>query len=111
MGVQILLGHDLVAVSGKARRVIRRCIFAAAAVGAGFPAISVSAFGADLGAGYSTAMAVPSQPAPAGRRLMQAHPIDPPYLEPDLSAQRVRVVDQLYEELMRRSAIVLGEIK
>jgi len=104
MSVQILRAHEVVAVSRKARRVIQRCIFAAAVVGAGVPAISGSAFGADLPASYSAAMAVPSQPAPAGRRPIQPHPINHPEVESDRSAQRARMIDQLYEELMRRTA-------
>ena len=86
---------------GAVRQMIGRC--ASAAVGVGFFAISISTFGADLGNGYSTAIAVPSQPAPAGRRPILAHPIDPPDAKPDRSAQRARIVDQLYEELMRSS--------
>ena len=104
MSMQILPNRDVVAVSRKARRVIGRCNFAVAAVSAGFFAIAVSAFGADLGSGSSTAIAGPSPPAPARRQLMQAHPIDFPDLDPALSAQHARMVDQLYEQLMRRAA-------
>ena len=54
------------ALTGRAvRRIIGRC--ALAAVGAGLLAISVSAFGADLETGYTSAIAVPSQLAPPGR--------------------------------------------
>ncbi len=81
---------------------IRRCALAAA--GAGFFAISIGAFGADPGTGYSTAIVVPPQAAPAGRRPMPARPIVPPDAKPDLSVQRARIVDQLYEEIMRRSS-------
>ena len=85
-----------------ARKTIGRC--ALAAVAAGFFAISVDTFGADLGAGYSTAMSVPSQAAPAGRGPMPPHPAVPRDATPDRSVQRARVVDQLYEEIMRRSS-------
>jgi hypothetical protein len=85
-----------------ARKMIGCC--ALAAVGAGFFAISVDTFGSDLGTGYSTAMTVPSQAAPAGRRSMPAHPAVPRDATPDRSVQRARVVDQLYEEIMRRSS-------
>ena len=69
-----------------ARKVIGRC--ALAAVGAGFLAISTGTFGADLGTGYSTAIAVPSQTAPPSRRSLSAHPIIPPDAKPELAAQR-----------------------
>ena len=88
---------------GAARRMIGRCALAAA--GAGFFAISVGAFGADLGTGYPTAITVPSKTTPAGRRPMPARPIVPPDAKPDLSMQRARIVDQLYEEIMRRSSL------
>ena len=91
------------AVTGRAaRKVIGRC--ALTAVGAGFFAISIGTFGADLGTGDSTAIAVPSQSAPPGRRSLSAHPIIPPDAKPELAAQRARIVDQLYEEIMRRSS-------
>ena len=78
------------------------------AVGAGFFAISASSFGADLGPGYSTAIAVPSHAPSAGRRPMTTHPIDPPAADPDRSMQRTRIVDELYERLMRSSACTLA---
>ena len=82
-----------------ARRIIGRC--ALAALGAGFLAISVSAFGADLETGYTSAIAVPSQLALPGRRSIPAQPINPPVAKPDRAMERSRIVDQLYEELMR----------
>ena len=84
-------------------RAVRRIIGRRAliAVSAGFLAISVNAFGADLGTGYTSAIAVPSNPAPPGRRPIPARPIDPPAAKPDRSVERARVVDQVYEELMR----------
>lgn len=85
---------------GAARKMIGRCTLAA--VGAGFFAISTGTFGADPGTGYSTAIAVPSQARPASRRPMPARPA--PDAKPDLSVQRARMVDQLYEEIMRRSS-------
>jgi hypothetical protein len=81
---------------------IGRC--ALAAIGAGFFAISTGTFGADPGTGYSTAIATPSQALPASRRPTPARPIVPRDAKPDLSVQRARIVDQLYEEIMRRSA-------
>jgi hypothetical protein len=87
---------------GAARRMIGCCVMAA--VGAGYFPISTGTFGADPGSGYSTAIAVPSQALPAGRRLMPARPTVPPGAKPDLSVQRARMVDQLYEEIMRRSS-------
>jgi hypothetical protein len=78
--------------------------FAVVAVGIGFFAISISAFGADLRTRYSAKMAVAAQPASVDRRPIQARQIDPPDLEPDPTARRARVVDQLYEKLMRQTA-------
>ena len=87
---------------GAARKMIGRCTLAA--VSAGFFAISTGTFGADLGTGYSTAIAFPPPAAPAGRRPMPARPIVPRDAKPDLSVQRAQIVDQLYEEIMRRSS-------
>jgi hypothetical protein len=87
---------------------IGRRRFAAMVVGAGFFAISVSSFGADLGTGYSTAIAVPPQAAPTGRGPLPAHPVDPPDSRPDRSTQHGPVVDKLYEELMRSSGCALA---
>jgi hypothetical protein len=84
---------------GAVRQIVKR--YASGIVGAGFLAISMSASGADLGNGYATAIALPSQPTPSGRRSMPSHLIDPPGAKPDRSAERSRIVDQLYEELMR----------
>jgi hypothetical protein len=98
MIVQIVRARRAV-TSRAVRRIIGRR--ALAAVAAGCLAISVNAFGADLGTGYTGAIAVPSRPAPPGRRPIPAHPIDPPGAKPDRSVERSRVVDQVYEELMR----------
>jgi hypothetical protein len=94
--------HRVPAVQ-KVYSAIGRCRFASIAVGAAFFAISVSSFGADLGTGYFSAIAVPPQAAPASRRLIPAHPIDPPDARPGRPMQRGRIVDQLYEEVMRSS--------
>jgi hypothetical protein len=88
------------------RQMTRRC--ALAAVGAGFVAISISTYGADLGTRYSIALAVPSQRAPAGGRPTPVYPINPPDAKPDRSMQRIRIADQLYEELMRSSGCLLA---
>lgn len=84
----------------------RRC--ALAAVGAGFVAISISTYGADLGTRYSTALAVPSEHAPAGGRPTAVCPINPPDAKPDRSMQRTQIVEQLYEELMHSSGCLLA---
>jgi hypothetical protein len=99
---------DWVSAVKKVYSAIRRRRFAAMAVGASFFAISVNSFGADLGTGYSTAIVVPLQATPPGRRPIPAHPIDPPDARPDRSMQHGRIVDKLYEELMRSSGCVLG---
>ena len=107
MTLQIASGHHA-PTAKRVHSAIGRCPFALMVVSAGFFAISVSSFGADLGTGYSTAIAVPPQAAPAGRRPIPAHPIDPPDPKPDRSMQRTRIVDQLYEKLMRSSGCSLA---
>jgi hypothetical protein len=98
MTVQIIPAcHPI--TSRAVRWIIGRCALAAAA--AGCLAISISAFGAALETGYPSAIAVPSHPAPPGRRPIPAHPTEPPEAKPDRSMERSRIVDQLYEELMR----------
>jgi hypothetical protein len=98
---------DWVPAVKKVYSAIGRRRFAAMLVGAGFFAISVSSFGADLGTGYSTAIAVPPQAA-TGRRPIPAHPVDPPDSRPNGSTQHGPVVDKLYEELMRSSGCALA---
>ena len=87
MTLQIASGH-LAPAAKKVHSAIGRCPVALMAVSAGFFAISISSHGADLGTGYATAIAVPPQAAPAGRRPIPAHPIDPPGAKPDRSMQR-----------------------
>ena len=103
---------NCVPAAKRAHSPIGRYRFASLALSAGVFAISVSisvsSFGADLGTVYSTAIAVPSHAVPADRRPMPARPIDPPDAEPDRSAQRSRIVDELYERLMRLSACSLA---
>jgi hypothetical protein len=94
MTVQIIPGRRAVA-SSAVRSIIGRC--ALAGVSAGCLAISISALGAPLDAGYPSAIAVPSHPASPGRRPIPAHPTEPPDARPD----RSRIVDELYDELMR----------
>ena len=107
MTLQIASGHHAPAAK-TVHSAIGRCHAAVIVVSAGFFAISVSSFGADLQTGYSTAIVFPPQAAPAGRRPIPAHPIDPPDAKPDRSIQRTRIVDQLYEHLMRSSGCSLA---
>ena len=107
MTLQIASGHYAPAAK-RVHSVIGRCHVALMVVSTGFLAISISSFGADPGTGYSTAIAVPPQAAPAGRRPIPAHPIDPPDPKPDRFMQRARIVDQLYEQLMRSSGCSLA---
>ena len=107
MTLQIASGHRAPATK-RVHSAIGRCHAAVIVAGAGFFAISVSSFGADLGSGYATAIAVPPQAAPVGRRPIPAHPIDPPDAKPDRFMQRARIVDRLYEELMRSSGCSLA---
>jgi hypothetical protein len=90
----------------RVHQMTRRC--ALAVVGAGFVAISISTYGADLGTRHSTALAVPSQCASAGGRPTPVYSINPPDATPDRSMQRTRIVDQLYEGLMRSSGCLLA---
>ena len=46
--------------------------------------------------------------APAGGRPTPVYPINLPDAKPDRSMQRTRIVDQLYEELMRSSGVLVG---
>ena len=85
-----------------------RRYFSLITVSAGFVAASVGSFGADLGPGYSSAIAVPSHAALAARRPIPAHPIDPPDTNPDRYLQHTRMVDRLYEELMHSSECFLA---
>jgi hypothetical protein len=102
MTVEVASGRPVPA-GKKVYSAIGRCRFAATALGAGFFAISVSSFGADLRTGRSTAIAVSPSAAPASHRPPQADPIDLPKEELELSALRARMIDQLYQELMRSS--------
>jgi hypothetical protein len=57
--------------------------------------------GADLETAYFPGIAVPSHSASAAPRSTPAHPIDPPDLKRQRSAEGARFINQLYEELMR----------
>jgi hypothetical protein len=98
MTVQIIPARRAV-TSRAVGKIIGRC--ALVAVAAGSITISISAFGAALETSYPSAIAVPSHPAPPGRRPIPAHPTEPLDAKPDRSMERSRIVDQLYEELMR----------
>jgi hypothetical protein len=88
------------ALTGKdARRIIGRC--ALAAIGAGFGAISVSTFGADPATGSSWSITGPSQVTRADHLPITVQSSAPPDTKLDYLAAHVRIVDQLYEELMR----------
>jgi hypothetical protein len=81
------------------RRILGRC--ALATIGATLGGVSVSTFDTDLGTGYPTAIAVSSQHAPVGRRRIPGYLMDLPDATPDPTAPHTRIVDGLYEELMR----------
>jgi len=85
--------------SGAARRIVGRC--ALAAIGAGLGAISISAFGADLATGSPSSITGPSKVTRAEHRPITALPSAPTDTKLDYLAAHVRMVDQLYEELMR----------
>jgi hypothetical protein len=85
-----------------------RRYFSLITVSVGFVAASVGSFGADPGPGYTPAIAVPSDAAPAARQPLPTHPIDPPDTNPDRYLQHARMVDRLYEELMHSSECFLA---
>jgi hypothetical protein len=95
--------------SSGVRSIFGQC--AAAAVGAGLAAISMSAFGADPAVGYSRTVAASPHSAPTGRRPIPARPIDPQDREPNRLVQRAALVDQLYDDLMRSSGCMLASSK
>jgi hypothetical protein len=87
-------------LTGKAaRRILGRC--ALAAIGAGFGAISTGTFGADPTIGSSRSITGPSQAIRADHRPITVQPSAPPDTKLDYLATHIRMVDQLYEELMR----------
>lgn len=100
MTLQTAPVHRAAAAKGTPR-LIGRCPFGLMAISAGFFAISISSFGADLGTGYSRVIAAPSQASPADRHPSSAQPTVPSKAKPGRSAEHDRIVDQLYEELMR----------
>jgi hypothetical protein len=85
--------------SRSARRIVGRC--ALAAIGAGLGAISISAFGADLATGSPRSITGPSQVTRGEHRPITAPPSGPTETKMDYLAAHSRMVDQLYEELMR----------
>jgi hypothetical protein len=103
MKIQTAQAAVLPADSRKSRRTRGRRGVALAAVGIAFLTGSISAFGGDPHPGYPVAVAVRSQPASPGRRPMQATRIDAPDAALDPAARDARIVDKLYEELMRQT--------
>jgi hypothetical protein len=104
--LQNVSGH-IAPVTKGVRSAIGQRHLVSAVIGAGFLAISIGSFGADLGTGYPTAYAVSSHAAPA-RHRPPSDSIDPPKAKPDRSTQYTQIVDQLYGELMRSSACLLA---
>ena len=82
-----------------ARGILGRC--ALAAIGASFGAISISTFGADLATGCSRPTTGSSRVPRAEHRPIIAHPSGPTDTKLDYLATHARMVDQLYEDLMR----------
>jgi hypothetical protein len=85
--------------SGAARRIVGRC--ALAAIGAGLGAISSNTFGDDLATGSLRSITSPSQVTRTQHRPITALPSAPTDTRLDYLAAHSRMVDQLYEELMR----------
>lgn len=96
-------GEIVVAQRGRtgrtARGILGRC--ALAAIGASFGAISISTFGADLATGSSRSTTGSSQVPRAEHSPTIAQPSAPTDTKLDYLAAHARMVDQLYEELMR----------
>jgi hypothetical protein len=82
-----------------ARWILGRC--ALAAIGASLAAISASTFGADLATGSSLTITGPSQVKRADHRPITAQPSAALDTKLDYLAAHSRIVDQLYEEMMR----------
>ena len=82
-----------------ARGILGRC--ALAAIGASFGAISISTFGADRATGSSRSITGPLQALRAEHRPITALPSAPTDTDLDYLAAHSRMVDQLYDELMR----------
>jgi hypothetical protein len=98
MTVQMVVARRPLAGRG-ARRILGRCAFAV--IGASFGCISLSAFGTDLATGSSRSITGPSQVAHADHQavaVQSSGPLDPKL---DYLAAHARMVDRLYEELMR----------
>ena len=85
-----------------ARGTLGRC--ALTAIAASFGAISMSTLGADLATGSSRSITGPSQVTRAEHRPITALPSAPTDTKLDYLAAHSRMVDQLYEELMRWTA-------
>jgi hypothetical protein len=82
-----------------ARAILGRC--ALAAIGATFSAISIGPVGADPATGSSRSITGSSQVPRAEHRPITAQPSAPTDTKLDYRAAHARMVDQLYEELMR----------
>ena len=98
---RIFVPHWVPAIK-KVYSAIGRRRLAAMAVGAGFFAISVSSSsGADLATGSSRSITGPSQVMLTDHRPITARSSAPADTKLDYLAAHVRMVDRLYEELMR----------
>jgi hypothetical protein len=103
MKIQTAPAAVLPADNRKPRRTRGRRGIALAALGIAFLTGSISAFGGDPRPGYPVTVAVRSQPASPGRRPIRATRVDAPGAELDRAARDARIVDQLYQELMRQT--------
>ena len=85
--------------SGAPRWIVGRC--AMAAIGVGLGAISINTFGADPATGSPWSITSPSQVTRAGHRPITVLPSAQTDTKLDYLAAHSRMVDQLYEELIR----------
>jgi hypothetical protein len=98
MAVQIVAARR--PFTGRAvRGILGRC--ALVVIGASLGAVSTSTFGADPATGPSQSITGPSQVVHADNRWTTVQRIAPPDTKLDHLAAHVRMVDQLYGELMR----------
>jgi hypothetical protein len=97
---RIFVPHWVPAIQ-KVYSAIGRRRLVAMAVCAGFLAISASSFGADLATGSSRSITDPSQVMRTDHRPITGQSSAPADTKLDYLAAHVRMVDRLYEELMR----------
>jgi hypothetical protein len=98
MTVQIVAARRSL-TSSAVCRILGRC--ALAVIGASFAAVSISTFGADLATGSSQSVTGPSRTMGVAHQPITVQPSAPLDAKLDHLAAHARVIDRLYEELIR----------